>query len=56
MMIGSRVALSVLCAAALVLTPASLATTPALAQVAQKNQGLQGGWSIDDYGAADFYH
>ena len=52
MMIGSRIALSVLCAAALLLTPASLPTTPAaLAQVTQGNQGLQGGWAVDDTGS-----
>ena len=57
MMIGSRIALSVLCAAALLLTPASLPTTPAaLAQVTQGNQGLQGGWAVDDTGKINFAH
>ena len=55
-MTGTRIALAFICAAVVLLTPASLATTPALAQVAQGNQGLQGGWAVDDSGRVRFFH
>ena len=54
---GSRIALAVLCAAVLILTPASLPTRPSvLAQVTPGNQGLQGGWAIDNKGQVHFVH